>query len=188
MTGPQPLLWAPHSSHNMTDAITLCLSLTATLLLLWAAAHDMIARTIPDCLSLALAGLGFLLHCLSGDFSRLLAAMATAATVGLLAALCWLRGWLGGGDAKLFAAVAVLLPPPEVPIAIAAAMLAGGPLALVYAAAANRVPVPSRQRTTLLGRAARAEAWRLTRGGPLPYAVAIAVGTLAVLVSSDRWP
>lgn len=171
----------------MTDAISIPLSLAAALVLLWAAVHDLIARTIPDCLSLALAGLGVTLHLLSGDLSRLVAVLATAATVAMLAALCWLRGWLGGGDAKLFAAVALLLPPPEVPIAIAAAMLAGGPLALVYAAAARRVPVPSRHRATLLGRAVRAEAWRLARGGPLPYAVAIAAGTLAILLSSEPW-
>lgn len=171
----------------MPDAFPILFAAAAALLL-WAALHDVIARTIPDCVSLGLAALGLAAQALAGGAERLLAAVAAAATVGLIGALVWLRGWLGGGDVKLFAAIATLVPPAEVPVALAAAMLAGGPLALLYAATAGRVPVPAGRPRSLLARALRAEAWRLSRGGPLPYAVAIAAGTLAVLATAEGAP
>jgi Flp pilus assembly protein protease CpaA len=67
---------------------------------------------------------------------------------------------------------------------ITAVGMAGGVLAFLYLAARRVVPRPVPLMAGLrphgfLGRALRAERWRLSRGVALPYAVAIAIGSLA---------
>ncbi len=157
--------------------------LTAVALLTSASAvHDVIARTIPNgwCAAIALAGLGVRLinHTLP-------AGLIAGAAIFILATACWRAGWLGGGDVKLLGACVLAVPPHLVPSLIVDTSIAGALLALVYLAARNRVPRPRSPRpASLLGRAWRAERWRLARGGPLPYAVAIAAATIVVLVRS----
>ena len=46
--------------------------------------------------------------------------------VFLAGAFCWRRGWLGGGDVKLLAATAVLVPPSLVVNLLLDVALAGG--------------------------------------------------------------
>jgi prepilin peptidase CpaA len=70
---------------------------------------------------------------------------------------------------------------------VVAVALAGGVLSLVYLALGHLIPAPVQLRPVgrlvgLLSRAMRLERWRLSRGGPLPYAVAIAAGGLFVLL------
>jgi len=62
--------------------------------------------------------------------------------------------------------------------------LAGGLLAVLYLLAQNLVPAasPSPVPLSLLARVWRAERWRIRRGGPLPYAVAIAAGGVLTLL------
>lgn len=151
----------------------------AALALAWAAWHDVLARTIPNGLAAAVVALGLCLQALRGGEALLWSGFA-AAVVFLLGALAWARGWMGGGDVKLLAAASTLVPAPLVPTAIATVALAGGPLALVYLALRRVVRVPARRPRGLLARGLRAEAWRIRRGGPLPYGVAIAGGTVLV--------
>jgi prepilin peptidase CpaA len=90
---------------------------------------------------------------------------------------------MGGGDAKLFGAVALLVPPNLAPALIVGIALSGGVLAVVFLTARRRIAVPSSVRPLgLLARAVRVERWRLRRGGPLPYAVAIASGAIIVIL------
>lgn len=160
-------------------AIVHALILVAALLLAAAAAHDAATRTIPNWLPLLLAALGVALRLLTGDLGP---GLAVAALVLAGTALAWLRGWLGGGDVKLAAAFALVPPPGQVAAFVLATALAGGVLALVYLALVRRVPRPSPgRRAGFLARCAKAEAWRMRRGGPLPYAVAIAAGGFYVL-------
>ena len=60
---------------------------------------------------------------------------------------------------------------------VAATALAGGVLALAFVIGRKlaKRPVTPRPRA-VLGRILRCEQWRLYRGGPLPYAAAIATG------------
>jgi prepilin peptidase CpaA len=143
-------------------------------LLLAAAWHDIIARTIPNWVPATLALVGG-------------AALASAPVAwgGLLSAtlmfggalLFWRLGWLGGGDAKLLVAVGLLVPPARIGVALTMIALVGGVLALPYLACRGRLARPARARPSGLAvRAWRAERFRLRRGGPLPYAVAIAAG------------
>ena len=89
---------------------------------------------------------------------------------------------MGGGDVKLLGAAALLVPPELVPAMIAATALAGGVLGLLYLVARRRISRPGNAKPAgLMQRAFRAERWRLRRGGPMPYAVAIACGAVFVL-------
>jgi len=147
-----------------------------------AAVHDVIARTIPNgwCAAIAFAGLGVRL-----TDHTLPVGVAAGAAVFALASICWRMGWLGGGDVKLLGACALAVPPYLVPSLVIDTSVVGALLALVYFGARNRVPRPRSSRpANLLARAWRAERWRLARGGPLPYAVAIAGATIIVLVRS----
>jgi prepilin peptidase CpaA len=166
----------------MPQLTVTALGLASLLLILAAAAHDVMARTVPTGLCLVIAGLGFAARVLAGEAAS---GLAAAAIVFLAAGLCWRRGWLGGGDVKLLAACALVVPPHAVPGLVAGTAIAGAGLALVYVAARRWVrPSYGSRPMGLLARAARAERWRLARGGPLPYAVAIALGTAAVLLPS----
>ncbi|MCW3475829.1 A24 family peptidase [Limobrevibacterium gyesilva] len=169
------------------DAIYLAGQITLTIgaaLLIVAALHDVAARTIPNWTCLGLAVLGLVLR---GADGQLLAGLALGVVVFLVATFCWTRGWMGGGDVKLLAAAAIFVPPADVGNMLVAITLAGGVVGLFYLGwrfvlrrlAAQPRPRPS----SLLARILRAERWRILRGCPLPYASAIAAGTLFVIVA-----
>ena len=145
-------------------------------LLILAAAHDLAARTVPNPVPILLALLGAVLQLAAG---HLPASLGAALAVFIAAAFCWRRGWLGGADAKLLGAVSLLVAPRLVPSLLLAIALAGGALALLYLALRRLVRKPrARRPASLAGRILRAEAWRIARRGSLPYAAAIAAGTL----------
>jgi prepilin peptidase CpaA len=110
----------------MLHSIVLFAAATA---LLFAAAHDVAVRTVPNRASLvvALAGMGS--NALQGQL------MPTLFSGGVVFAgtwYCWRRGWIGGGDVKLLTAGALLVPPASVPELILSTAIAGGLLALFY--------------------------------------------------------
>jgi len=153
-------------------------------LLLAAALHDVAFRTVPTTLAAALACCGAVLRLSAGD---LLPGFAAAALVFAAALLCWLRRWMGGGDVKLLAAAALLVAPVQVPLMLVSVSIAGGCLALPYLAGRHRPAAPQKAAAAhrpagLAARILRAERWRLGRGGPLPYAVAICVGVGTTLL------
>ena len=164
--------------------LPLCVSISSFVcvgLILAASLHDIATRTIPDSLVLALAAAGLFTAVLDG---RVFGALLAAGGIFVVSALCWRRGWMGGGDVKLLGAAALGMPPNAVLTFAAAVALAGGLLAVLYLVARRFVPAPTSLRPCgLLARAARVERWRISRGGPLPYACAIAAGVLFVNVS-----
>ena len=160
--------------------LTSGLLVTGAALLVMASLHDLVARTIPNWLVGALAVLGIVLRALTGS---LLGGVVAGLVVFVLAAICWRRGWMGGGDVKLLAAAAIAVPPSLVLSFITAVALCGGVLALLYLVAGRMVaPPPASRPRSLLARALRVEQWRIRRGGPLPYACAIAAGGLFILL------
>jgi prepilin peptidase CpaA len=169
---------------SQMTGIPLCLLITTFLcvgLILAASLHDIATRTIPDGLALALAAAGLLTAVLGG---RLFGALIAASAIFIVSALCWRRGWMGGGDVKLLGAAALGMPPNSVLAFAAAVAIAGGFLAVLYLLGRHLVRAPTSQRPPgVLARAARVERWRISRGGPLPYACAIAAGALFVNVS-----
>ncbi|HQT46274.1 MAG TPA: prepilin peptidase [Acidocella sp.] len=162
--------------------LTAVLAVLAAGLLVYAALHDLAVRTVPNWLPLLLALIGCSLRLASHSFFAGLA--VAAVTFGVLFVL-WLLGGMGGGDVKLWAAAALLIPPslwPQLGF-FSRVILLGGVMALVYLALGLILPKP---RASLSGsfvrRVLRVEAWRIGRRAPLPYACAIAGGTLATLL------
>jgi prepilin peptidase CpaA len=146
-----------------------------------ASLHDIATRTIPNGLALALTIAGMSAGATNGHvFGSLFAASGVFA----VSTLCWSRGWMGGGDVKLLGAAALGMPTSSVLTFIAAAAMAGGVLAVFYLAARRLMPFHRSPRPKgMLARALRAERWRISRGGPLPYACAIAAGVLFIDLS-----
>ena len=153
------------------------LLIASVVILLAAALHDIIARTVPNWMAAGLALLGLISQLLHG---HPLPGLLAAVVVFALSAFCWRRGWLGGGDVKLLGATALVVPPGQVVTFIFAVSLAGAALALIYLAARTMIAVPGPRPTRLLARAIRVECWRIRRSGPLPYALAIASGFLFI--------
>ena len=167
-------------SYTWPSLLTSGLVLCSAAMLLIASLHDLVARTVPNWLAAVLAVLGIGLRALSGS---LLAGTCAGVVVFVLAAICWRRGWMGGGDVKLLAASAIVVPPSLVLSFIAAVSMSGGVLAILYLIAGRLVTRPRAGRPrSLLARALRVERWRIHRGGPLPYACAIAAGGLFILL------
>ena len=152
----------------------------ATTILLLAGVHDLAFRTVPNWMPVALLLPSILLRLMSGS---LMLGLLAGLLVFLGGAFCWRRGWLGGGDVKLLAATAVLVPPSLVVNLLLDVALAGGVLAMIYLAMARLVAPPSiaPRPPGMLRRIRRTELYRVRRRGPLPYASAIAAGTLFIL-------
>jgi prepilin peptidase CpaA len=159
------------------------LAVIAAILLGIASLNDVATRTIPDLTPVGLAVIGIAVRLADGSA---VTALCTSTAVFVLGALCWRFGALGGGDVKLLAACAWLVPPALVPELLLLTALAGGVLACVYLALSRlaRTPqtAPSAGRTrSLVRRIWRAEWWRIRRRAALPYGCAIAVATLFML-------
>lgn len=155
------------------------LAMVAAALLVTAAAYDLVSRTIPNWIALAVAADGIVLRVLttSARGAVLVATLVFVATFAL-----WLRGFIGGGDAKLIPAVVLLVPPHLAPLLLGAISIIGGVLALIYLALSTvlRSPKPGR-RHGLAARLLKAEAWRISHRAGLPYAAAIAGGAVPIL-------
>lgn len=153
--------------------------IAGAVLLVGAALQDLIARSIWDEISflIAVLGVGMRLH--DGSFP---VAIILAATVFCI---CWVLfsfELIGGGDVKLLAASTLLLPPASAPMLLLGVSMSGGLISLLFWAGRRRVGRPAGAKPQgLFARALRAERWRLHRGGPIPYAVAIAFGALNVI-------
>jgi prepilin peptidase CpaA len=165
--------------------VVLGLACLAFLLLVYAALHDFAARTVPNWLPVCVFFIGSAWRLY--DHSLLAGLCVAAVTFAVLFAV-WLLGAIGGGDVKLWPATAMLIPPyvqPELNFFVRVFMI-GGLLALVYLGLWLVLPKPRRgpaSRAAGLGRRVlRAEAWRIGRRGPLPYALAISGSAIITLL------
>jgi prepilin peptidase CpaA len=163
---------------NPVASVTMFLSVG---LLLTAALHDAAVRTIPNWIPASLVVAGLILRVQQGNTP---AGLGIAALLLTILVVLWLRGFIGGGDMKLIPAVALVLPPSDAPVFVLSVAIAGGVLALIYLALSVvvRRPGPGPRRG-LAARLLKAEAWRIHRRGPLPYAVAIAAGALSSFIN-----
>jgi prepilin peptidase CpaA len=155
--------------------IVLITSLLAILLLLYVATIDVATRVIPNEICLAVALLGVV-----GQLANPMQAaqsLIVAAILFLLLLLLYVKRWIGGGDVKLMAAVAIGLPPIGVIQFLTITALAGGVLALMHVAMRllpNPALAPSG--SSFMRRVYAVERWRHLRHAPLPYGVAIVCG------------
>ena len=115
----------------MTDPARLhaMLLFAAAAALLFAAAHDVAVRTVPNRVSLVVAVAGLGLNALDG---QLVPALFGGGMVFAGCWYCWRRGWIGGGDVKLLSACTLLVPPASVPELVLSTAIAGAVLALLY--------------------------------------------------------
>ncbi len=141
-----------------------------------AAVIDTIRFEIPDVASISVAALALVFTILEPRMVwwSYLAAPLLMFGFGLLA---FSRGWLGGGDVKLMTAVATWTGLGGLPLMFVATSIAGGLLALVMMIK-RRITAAQDQRTGGVVRVAT----------PLPYAVAIAIGTLWWLWATSGGP
>jgi prepilin peptidase CpaA len=148
-------------------------------LVIIAAVTDIASFTIPNRLTLLLAAcylpVAIVLGRPLGEIGLGLAvgAGALVVAVGMFAA-----GWIGGGDAKLFAGVALWLGWPACAAFLMVTALAGGGLALLLLNA---------RATWLKPYLAGAPPWLgklTTTGEAVPYGVAIALGALVAFPQS----
>ncbi len=168
--------------QNWTRVAESPLIAASAALLIAAAATDLAVRLVPNAVCALLAAAGLALRAGSGTLA---AGALAAACVFALGFLCWRRGWMGGGDVKLLAAATLTVPPLAVAGWLAAVALAGGALAGLYLLLGALLPPvrsnPERNARGLI-RILRRERRRIARRGPVPYAAAIAAGTVFVLI------
>ena len=149
-------------------------------LVIIAALTDATSFTIPNRISLLLLAVYVPASMLLG---RPLTDMGLDAAVGVAALAggmaMFAAGWIGGGDAKLFAACALWLGLGGAPTFLLVTAISGGGLAVLLLNARS---------ATLKTYFSAGPAWlaRLaTPGGDVPYGVAIAIGALAAFPQSS---
>lgn len=155
--------------------ITSIASVLEILMLLYVAAMDVATRLIRNEICLALAFLGIVSQLTSP--MQLAESLIAAAILFLFLFIIYLRGWMGGGDVKLLAALAVGLPSMGIMQLLTITALAGGVLALLHVTMRN-LPYPklAPAGSSFARRVYAVERWRHLRHAPLPYGVAIACG------------
>jgi prepilin peptidase CpaA len=140
----------------------------------FAAAMDLFTMTIPNRVSLALLAAFVVLAPFAGlGPAQMAQHMAAGFTVLLVGVLLFIPGWIGGGDAKLAAAVALWVGFENLVPYLFWVALAGGMLAGIFSAF-REMPLP---------RLVIAEGWAVrlhSRDGGIPYGIALGAAALAV--------
>jgi len=141
-------------------------------LLAYAAAMDLFTMTIPNRVPVGLAAGFVILALVSGmGLESVLIHLSTGLAMLLLGFCLFSFGYIGGGDAKLFAATALWFGWPDVLTFVFIATLCGGALAITLLSV-RRVPLPAGlSRVPWLARLHDA-----SEGAP--YGIAIAAGAL----------
>jgi prepilin peptidase CpaA len=149
------------------------------LLLVASAGWDMASFTIPNFLNLAVVGAFLLFAFAAGLPVTVIGWHLLAGLLGLvLGFTLFALGWIGGGDAKLFAGVALWLGFSDLMTYALLASVCGGALTIAIMLL-RQVPLPA-----LLAR----QSWLLrlhdARSG-IPYGVALAAGAFFLLPSTE---
>jgi prepilin peptidase CpaA len=169
------------------------LELCLLLLVVIAAINDLATRRIPNRLLLAAWALALPLHLLSAaPGSALVGALGGAATGLLLFLPLYLLRGTAAGDVKLMATIGFFVGPAEAFHIAMLAWCAGGLMALLLVLRHGRLRAALANTRALLrpflmraaGLQAAAEPPAGASVGSMPYGVAIALGTLVVLL---RW-
>ncbi|MEH2563843.1 A24 family peptidase [Bradyrhizobium sp. AZCC 2289] len=148
-------------------------------LMAFAAASDLFTMTISNRVSLALAA-GFLVLAPLGGMGlqAMLLHLGAGATVLTVAFACFAMGWMGGGDAKVAAAVALWFGFDHLLEFLVYASLFGGALTLLLLQF-RQWPLPY----PLTG-----QAWLLRlhdKQSGIPYGIALAIGALMVYPETE---
>ena len=139
--------------------------------LAFAAASDVRSRIIPDRIVLLLVVNGLALRLSISGWQQMGPSLLAAGAILLLLGQAARHGLIGAGDAKLIAAVALFVPVADVPALVLAIALAGGVVSCAYLV----LRVMARH-GAMVG-PLRREQRRIAAGLPLPYGLAIFLGT-----------
>jgi len=170
----------PTMTLDIEDAVAMILAGC----LLWAAWSDVAARIIPDSACVAIALLGLVSRARLGA-SPVLQSLGLALALFLALLIVHARGWFGGGDVKLTAAVVLGMAPMQVMRFLLLTSIAGFCLAMTHLLLRRlAVQPPASEPRSLWRRVFRAELWRIRRHGSLPYGVAVACGGAWVLFTN----
>ncbi|MCA1935709.1 prepilin peptidase [Asticcacaulis sp.] len=150
--------------------------------LVWAAISDLRSMTIPNRLSLILAGVFFPAALLLG-LSPLSIALHTGIGLGILVVgfAAFAFKVLGGGDAKLLAATALWFHPEGVLAFLTYTALVGGAFTLLLLLARQFLQIYTPTLPQWLQTLLKPQ-------GDIPYGVAICAGGLLAIPYSDLWP
>lgn len=161
------------------QALQIPLLLVFPTLAIVGALKDLTSYTIPNWVSVALIAAFVPAAAASGaPLTQIGLCLAAGLGALVMAMAMFAAGWIGGGDAKLFAACALWLGAPVFMLFMLYTGLAGGVLTLA---------ILGLRSTWLAPAVAGCPPWlrRLgTAGGKVPYGVAIAVGALASFPNS----
>jgi len=143
-----------------------------------AATYDVLTLTIPNWISLALIALFPLLAVRARlplhELGRHVAIGVVALAAGIAA---FAVGVVGGGDAKLFAAVALFMGPLGIAPYVLAVAIAGGVLAMIFMLMHQQSVEAWMRRSAVLAQI-------VSRGAAIPYGVAIVAGGLFAFPAS----
>jgi len=149
---------------------------------------DVRERRVPNLLVLAIVALYAVAVATSARAVTPVADLAVAAAFLAGVLLLWLPGWLGGGDAKLLAALGLWAGPARALDLVFAVAIAGGVLALILLVNARlapwraAMPLRSPHTGTTSDRTGTGDAAASAAAPPtLPYAVAIGLGAAVAL-------
>ena len=165
--------------------MTLAMTLTLAALLIWASVCDIRTHRIPNSLVLLGLALGLAGHGWRGGAPGLLLSLEGIAVAGA-ALLPYALGGLGAGDVKLLGAVGALMGPLFLLWTLLGAVLAGGLLALAWAA--RRGVLRGTIHNALLGlsllgaRVGVSALASASQAGKMPLAPAIALGAAFAFV------
>jgi len=159
--------------------------------LLIATAWDIARRRVPNWLVLPFLAAGPILSGIRHGLSGVEASLGgIAVAVALVGPFCWLRG-MGVGDLKLCAGIGAWLGPGELVLALVITAIAGGVIAVSYAAwhrSLGRSLVGTGDLVAGLFRGKSRVVRQISLDNPaalsIPYVPAIAIGTVFVLLTS----
>lgn len=151
------------------------------LLMVFAAVSDLLTMTIPNMVSVILVA-GFALFALyiGAPMEMVMSHVLCAVAMLALAFGMFVAGWIGGGDAKLFAAIALWLGWERLPEYGVWVALLGGALTLVIVLIRFYDLPEFVLKAGFMRRLA-------DKGGGIPYGIALAIGGLLVYPQSRVW-
>jgi prepilin peptidase CpaA len=154
-------------------------------LLFWAALSDFLSFKIPNFISILLVLLYFFALLPSNwDFSQLVSNLTTAVGVLTICFLLFIRGYIGGGDAKLIAAISLWTGVEGLSTFIFFTTLSGGGIALLLISFRYFTLSEKLKKICCIKQLYDEKTY-------VPYAIAIAGGALAtldeVLVFAPLW-
>jgi prepilin peptidase CpaA len=142
-----------------------------------AGVQDVLSRRISNIFPLAIVVLFLVATTLGGWSAQVWQHGASFLLVFSIGAILFQRGLLGGGDVKLWAAVALWFKLSQLPLLVLSITLVGGVLAFLSLA--------TRKFRNSRGAAPTAN-WKVARS--VPYGVAIALGTMLSITAYDVVP